>query len=51
MGGMLSKVTFDRYVYAKNAKNPPKIVHTIGKNFVAIVRNEVLKSLLLFNQK
>jgi hypothetical protein len=31
-------VTFARYVYAKNAKNPPKIVHTNGKNFVAIVK-------------
>ena len=31
-------VTFARYVYAKNAKNPPKIVHTKGKNFVAIVK-------------
>jgi hypothetical protein len=32
------KVTFAKYVYAKNAKKPPKIVHTKGKNLVAIVK-------------
>ena len=31
-------VTFDKYVYARNAKKPPKIVHTNGKNLVASVK-------------